>query len=377
MISLHIRATVDPTQILESQHAYTKGKSIESALHLVVSSIEKSLSIKEYTLIAFLDIEGAFNNVLPTAITQSLTELGFEPPMVRLIHNLLIGRMVTATLGTSTQTRLVNRGTLQGGVALLWNIAVNRLLRILEGGGCKVVAYADDVAIIFKGKYPQTLCDLMTAKHKILSEWTIANLLGVSPLKTELVLILESQHAYTKGKSIESALHLVVSSIEKSLSIKEYTLIAFLDIEGAFNNVLPTAITQSLTELGFEPPMVRLIHNLLIGRMVTATLGTSTQTRLVNRGTLQGGVALLWNIAVNRLLRILEGGGCKVVAYADDVAIIFKGKYPQTLCDLMTAKHKILSEWTIANLLGVSPLKTELVLFTNRYKIQCDTHQGV
>jgi len=43
---------------------------------LVVSSIEKSLSIKEYTLIAFLDIEGAFINVLPTPITESLTELG-------------------------------------------------------------------------------------------------------------------------------------------------------------------------------------------------------------------------------------------------------------------------------------------------------------
>jgi len=163
----------------------------------------------------------------------------------------------------------------------------------------------------------------------------------------------------------------VVSSIEKSLSIKEYTLIAFLDIEGAFNNVLPTAITESLTELGVEPPMVRLIHKLLISRMVTATLETSTQTRLVNRGTPQGGVLspLLRNIAINELLRILEEGGCKVVAYADDVAIIFNGKYPQTLCDLMTAKLKILSEWTIANGLGVNPSKTELVLFTNRYEI--------
>jgi len=99
MISLHIKATIDPTQISEAQHAFTKGKSIESALHLVVSSIEKSLSIKEYTLIAFLDIEGAFNNVLPIAITESLTELGVDPPMVGLIHKLLISRMVTATLG--------------------------------------------------------------------------------------------------------------------------------------------------------------------------------------------------------------------------------------------------------------------------------------
>jgi len=36
IISLHIRATVDPTQISEAQQAYTKGKSTESALHLVV-----------------------------------------------------------------------------------------------------------------------------------------------------------------------------------------------------------------------------------------------------------------------------------------------------------------------------------------------------
>jgi len=144
-------------------------------------------------------------------------------------------------------------------------------------------------------------------------------------------------------------------------SIKEYILIAFLDIEGAFNNVLPIGITVYLTELGVEPPMVGLIHKLLISRMVTATLGTSTQTRLVLS-------PLLWNIAVNKLLRILEGGGCKEVAYADDVVIIFNEKYT-TLCDLMTAKLKILSEWTIENGLGVNPSRTELVLFTNRYTI--------
>jgi len=137
VISLHIRVTVDPTQISEAQHAYPKGKSTVSALHLVVSSIEKSLNTKEYTLIAFLDIEGAFSNVPPTAITESLTKLGVEPPMMRLIHKLLISIIVTATLGTSTQTRLVNRGTPQGGVLspLLWNIGVNKLLRIVEGGG--------------------------------------------------------------------------------------------------------------------------------------------------------------------------------------------------------------------------------------------------
>jgi len=37
LISLNIRAIIDPTQISETQHAYTKGKSTESELHLVAS----------------------------------------------------------------------------------------------------------------------------------------------------------------------------------------------------------------------------------------------------------------------------------------------------------------------------------------------------
>jgi len=35
----------------------------------------------------------------------------------------------------------------------------------------------------------------------------------------------------------------------------------------------------------------------------------------------------------------------------------------------MTAKLIILSEWTIENGLGVNPSKTEIILFTNGYKI--------
>ncbi|KAL7724672.1 hypothetical protein ACLKA6_012330 [Drosophila palustris] len=184
-------------------------------------------------------------------------------------------------------------------------------------------------------------------------------------------LISNSQHAYRKGRSTETALHSVIATIEKSLSLKEYTLVAFLDIEGAFNNVFPEAITEALTGLGVEGRLVRLISQLLTSRAVTSALGSSTLTRYVSRGTLQGEVLspLLWNIVVNQLLCDIEGGGCKIVAYADDVAVVFSGKYPQTLCDLMTAKLKRLDTWAEKCGLGVNPDKTELVLFSRRYKI--------
>jgi len=71
---------------------------------------------KEYSLAVFLDIEGAFNNITPTAITGALTELGIERPIVGLIHNMLTSRVVYSTMGSAHSTRNVSRGSPQGGV---------------------------------------------------------------------------------------------------------------------------------------------------------------------------------------------------------------------------------------------------------------------
>jgi len=95
-----------------------------------VYSIERGFRNKEYFLAAFLDIEGAFNNVTPTAITGALTELSIERPIVGLIHTMLTSRVVHSTKGSAHSTRNVSRGTPQGGVLspLLWVLVVNKLL---------------------------------------------------------------------------------------------------------------------------------------------------------------------------------------------------------------------------------------------------------
>jgi len=100
-------------------------------------------------------------------------------------------------------------------------------------------------------------------------------------------------------------------------------------------------------------------------------MGSALSTRNVSRGTSQGGVLspLLWVLVVNKLLSLLEEAGTKVVAYADDVVILLQGKFPQTLCNLMETALSTLSRWTAVCGLGVNPEKTELVLFTRKYKI--------
>ncbi|XP_053968462.1 uncharacterized protein LOC128869891 [Anastrepha ludens] len=93
--------------------------------------------------------------------------------------------------------------------------------------------------------------------------------------------------------------------------------------------------------------------------------------RSVCRGTPQGGVLspLLWNLAMNKLLLDLEERRIKVVAYADDVAILIRGKFPDTLCSLMHRTLKYVDTWAKTCGLSLNAAKTELVLFTRKYKI--------
>jgi hypothetical protein len=179
------------------------------------------------------------------------------------------------------------------------------------------------------------------------------------------------QHAYLKGKSVESALHEVVSIIERNLHEKEYTLAAFLDIEGAFNNVQVEAIERALEQLGVEQMITNWIIKMLKSRIITSDKGNSSIKRRATRGTPQGGVIspLLWLIVINNILLQFKEKGIKMIAYADDVVILITGKDLPTIRDLMERALREIADWARENGLGVNPEKTELVLFTRKYKI--------
>lgn len=180
-----------------------------------------------------------------------------------------------------------------------------------------------------------------------------------------------AQHAYLKGKSVETALHDVVSLIEKNLHYEQYTLSAFLDIEGAFNNVENASIKNALEDIGVERPIVDWIDKMLKSRIINSQMAGSELRKTVTKGTPQGGVIspLLWLLVVNKILKRMKIKGVKIVAYADDVVIIISGKHLPTMSDLMQSALKELATWAKQNGLGVNPSKTELVLFTRKYKI--------
>ena len=178
------------------------------------------------------------------------------------------------------------------------------------------------------------------------------------------------QHAYLKGRSVETALHNLVCRIENVLEHGLYGLGAFLDIEGAFNNTSFEQICLAAGRHGVHTHIVRWIRYMLEQRTVTASLGGSSLTVTVTRGCPQGGVLspLLWNMVVDGLLSKLNKTGVFTQGYADDIVILVSGRFLDTVCGLLQKTLDRTSHWCFETGLSVNPEKTNLVLFTKKRK---------
>lgn len=176
-----------------------------------------------------------------------------------------------------------------------------------------------------------------------------------------------NQHAYSEGKSTESALHQVVSHIGGALRSKQPTLGAFIDIEGAFDKTNFNSINKALLDQNVPQTLVEWIDNMLKQRAVQLTVNTTTRA-IVGRGCPQGGVLspLLWNLVVNELITDLNANKLFTVGYADDITILISGPFESSICDRMRQAFKIVETWCAKHELSVNPQKTELVMFTNR-----------
>ena len=287
LIDLYLRANIDTNLISSAQHAYLKGKSVESALHVVVNCIEKGLQHKEYTLAAFLDIEGAFNNIKIEAIKQSLIELNIHNFLIDWITLMLSSRVIYSNLGEVCLKKLVTRGTPQGGVLspLLWLLAVNTILCQFDSKGRKIVAYADDVVLLVTGKFPPTISEIMQSSLYDLSTWATEKGLGVNPAKTELVL-------FTRKYKVETFRLPILDGVELKLSESAKYLGVFLDSKLHWKKNLQERLKRGLNAYhtcrnsigknwGLKPKVVNWIYTSIVRPILT--YGCSVWWQALNR----------------------------------------------------------------------------------------------
>lgn len=196
ILDRHIREKVLPRSPLhKNQYAYLPGKSTTHALQNLIGKIEKSLSIKEQALCSFLDIEGAFDNTSFDCISRSISRKGVDLSTCKWIESMLKSRTIKSTIADESLTVSVAKGCPQGGVLspILWSIVVDELLVILDNAGIDSQGYADDIAIIVRGKFNNTISEIMQHAFNLVEKWCIETELRINPKKSTIVLFTKSR----------------------------------------------------------------------------------------------------------------------------------------------------------------------------------------
>ena len=175
--------------------------------------------------------------------------------------------------------------------------------------------------------------------------------------------------AYRKGMSTETALHAVCHGLEKAKVDKDYAIAVFLDIDSAFSKATVGSMLAAAKDVIPDANVLNWLHYFLTNRNVELEWGGATKTADVARGCAQGGIIspLLWNLVMNKLLKDFHGRSPSMLfCYADDLALISKGK------DLSTVKQSIqndllnLEQWARLNNLSFSASKTKSLMVTSK-----------
>ena len=105
-------------------------------------------------------------------------------------------------------------------------------------------------------------------------------------------------------------------------------------------------------------------------RVVTVRSDLINITVLVRRGLPQGGglSPTLWSLIADSLLFLLTKQGIFAQGYADDGVALVVGSILSTICDIMQRILNGVEKWCRQMQLSINPEKTEMILFTRRYK---------
>ncbi len=221
----------------------------------------------------------------------------------------------------------------------------------------------EDYAVA-KSYRPITLSNFVLKGLERIIQWFILEYTITKPLL--------NQHAYTKGRSCDSALSCFVDDVERTIHNGQHLLAVSLDCSGAFDNIRFEAARRCMEIQKIPYNIIRWYSNLLKSRSVLAQVQGIVKTIKPSRGSPQGGVLspLVWNIIMDSFLSQYKSGPVKALGYADDILLYVAGKDINVMEEfLQEAMDKVL-EWGNLNGLSFNPKKTQMVLFTSKRKLQ-------
>jgi len=167
-----------------------------------------------------------------------------------------------------------------------------------------------------------------------------------------------------RKKSTEEALIHLCSEVYEGLDRKKTCAGLFVDITKAFDMVDLEILMHKLNNIGFRGSILNWFKTYLTNRVQQVRIGFKYSSRkIVNIGVPQGSVLgpILFLIYINSLLN--QPLQSKVIAFADDLAMVYKTKSSDELFQKINTDLDNLGKWFLGHKLIISP-KTKLMFFS-------------
>lgn len=203
---------------------------------------------------------------------------------------------------------------------------------------------------------------LLTLTAKLLEK--VVNKRLLSFLESN-VLLAPNQFGFRAKKSTEDAVVQLTETVTQSLDSGDKCIGVFLDLKKAFDTVSIPLLLRKLEVMGFRGVALSWFESYLTGRKQFVRMDNcSGEMGKVIFGVPQGSVLgpTLFLVYINDLCR-MGIASARVVTFADDTAIIFRGKTWAEVKSLAELGMTQVACWLENNLLTLNTSKTKYLCF--------------
>jgi len=180
------------------------------------------------------------------------------------------------------------------------------------------------------------------------------------------ICVPELQADFRNFRSCADNLTILTNHVHLAFMNRVPLLAVFLDITGAFDDVIPSILVQDLRTLGFPARTCKFIENLLCERYIRfVENGELSEPRTVHKGTPQGSILspLLFNIYLREISRHLHPD-TNLLQYADDIVLYSWNSDTSLVHESVSSSLSLIYEFLKYRGLDLSPAKSKFVVYS-------------
>ena len=174
-------------------------------------------------------------------------------------------------------------------------------------------------------------------------------------------ILYSHQSGFRRDHSTDTCLINLMDYVNSSISEGDYVGMVLLDLRKAFDTVNHSILSERLKLMGVGS--IGWFKSYLANRKQIVNVNNISSCQgLVTCGVPQGSILgpLLFLCYINDMPISVN---CKLLLYADDSALLVRGRNPSDIAEILSGNLKSCNDWLIDNKLSLHFGKTESILF--------------